>query len=68
MKTNTETKRVNSGARANWITKAHSDARKANFMGHLCAVRAGLALHQAEVIRSGFQSARRGGCDVCLQP
>ena len=62
MKTNTETKR------ANWATKTHADARKHNFMGHFCAVRAGLALKQIEIVRSGFQSVRRGGCDVCLQP
>jgi hypothetical protein len=37
-------------------------------MGHLCAVRAGLALRRAEGIGSGIQFARRGGCDVCLQP
>jgi hypothetical protein len=68
MKTKTETNQAETGARAQWKTNSHAGARKPNFMGHLCAVRAGLALHRAEIIRSGFQSVRRGGCDVCLQP
>jgi len=55
-------------ARARWNTKQHSDASKANFMGHFDAIRAGLVLLQEEVLGSGVQGGRRGGCDVCLQP
>ena len=68
MKTNTETKRANTGARAKWNAKSHAGVLASNFMGHLCAVRAGLALRNAEIVRSGFQRVGRGGCDVCLQP
>ncbi len=55
-------------ARARWNTKSQLNASKHNFMGHFDAVRAGLVLLQEEVFRSGVQGARRGGCDVCLQP
>lgn len=60
--------RTDSNARGAWTKNAHVNTPKRNFMGHFDAVRAGLVLLQEEVIRSGIQSVRRGGRDVCLQP
>jgi hypothetical protein len=60
--------RSNTDAPSAWTKNAHIETTKRNFMGHFDAVRAGLVLLQEEVLGSGRQCVRRGGCDVCLQP